>query len=140
MKCMSKTQYMDTIGKRISTRRNALGIKQVDLARNIGIKQGYLSEIENDKKGDMGAPILMGLCRELKLTPEFLFYGEGASEARERQLLESEVLFFLRAISADQRTVIIGMLRGAFAQLSGDQRPIGSVGITDAKSDGKRPH
>lgn len=131
---------MDTIGSRISTRRKALGIRQIDLARNIGIQQGYLSEIESGKKGDMGAPILMGLCRELQLTPEYLFYGEGASEARERQLLESEVLFFMRAISSEQRTVIIGMLRGAYAQLSGDQKPMGSVGIAESENDAARPH
>lgn len=114
---------MKTIGSRISARRKAMRISQVDLSQLVGIQQGYLSELERDIKTEMSASILMGLCRELEVTPEFLFYGEGTQEAAERAMLEAELLFMFRAVEPDQRRIIMGMMRGAFDQARGDQTP-----------------
>lgn len=131
---------METIGNRIKTRRKALGIAQLDLAQEVGIKQGYLSELESGKKTEMGAAVLMGLCRELEVTPEFLFYGEGIREGAERAMLEAELLHMFRAITPDQRQIIVGMMRGAFDQANGSKlnRQPGLDGSANAEP--KKPH
>lgn len=131
---------MDTIGNRIKVRRKALGIAQVDLAQAVDIKQGYLSEIESGKKTEIGASVLMGLCRELEVTPEFLFYGEGIQDAAERAMLESELLFMFRSIDQEQRRIIMGMMRGAFDQTTGTQQPRLPGPGMPGNPDAQKPH
>lgn len=135
-----ETICMDTIGSRIKSRRKALGIPQIDLAQAVDIKQGYLSEIENGKKTEIGASVLMGLCRELRVTPEFLFSGEGLQEAAERAMLESELLFMFRSIDQEQRRIIMGMMRGAFDQATGAQQPRLPGSDIPGHPDATKPH
>lgn len=42
--------YLSTLGKRIKTSREALGISQRKFALMVGINQGHLSELENGEK------------------------------------------------------------------------------------------
>ena len=88
----------------------------------------------------MGASVLMGLCRELQLTPEFIMYGEGPVEARDRALLEAELLFMFRGIDPDRRTMLIGMVRGAYDQSLGHQTPRGGGLPADDNPEPTRPH
>ena len=70
------------IGTRIRERRRAIGLKQADLARRLGISASYLNLIERNKRRIAG-PLLRRTAHELDVSPDDL---EGAEE---RQLLET---------------------------------------------------
>ena len=64
------------IGARVRKLREALGIKQGELARMVGIKQSTLSDLE---RGDSRRPrgdTLTGLAEALRVTPEHIISGE----------------------------------------------------------------
>ncbi len=48
---------------------------QADLARRIGVSQGYLSTVENGQ-GEIGAEVLLALSREFDKSLEWLLTGE----------------------------------------------------------------
>lgn len=133
---------MDTIGSRIKARRKKLGLTQVDLAVAIGIKQPSLSDIENNVTQDMAATTLAGLCRELRVTPEFVVFGNGIAEVADLAMLESEVVYIIRNISPDQRDMLLGMARGLYSQVRGDSKPVvpPMIGYDGDGKGGEVPH
>ncbi len=62
------------IGSRIAKRRAQMGLKQITLAEKIGISNNYLSSIERGKE-KLGLEILVSICRELRVTPDYLLMG-----------------------------------------------------------------
>lgn len=62
------------IGRRIARRRMQMGLKQITLAEKVGISNNYLSSIERGKEKP-GLEILVSLCRELRVTPDYLLMG-----------------------------------------------------------------
>ena len=86
-----QTRYINTIGKRILARRKALGLTQIDLAEAAGVKQNILSDIETGKTAEMEGSTLAGLCRELRLTPEYLVFGHGVAEDTDLAILFSAI-------------------------------------------------
>lgn len=115
---------MNTIGSRIKARREGMGLSQIDLAASAGIKQGTLSDIEKGVTQNMRVDSLFGLCRELRLTPEYIFYGTGISESAEVEAMEAEVLLILRSLTAGQRDGMLGMARGLYQQAQGKSEPV----------------
>lgn len=119
-----QTRYMNTIGARIRARRKALGLTQVDLAVGAGVKQNTLSDIETGKTVEMEGSTLAGLCRELRLTPEYLVFGHGIAEDVDLAMIESEMVAIIRSISPEQREMLLGMARGAYELAAGRSKPI----------------
>ncbi|MBM3163081.1 MAG: helix-turn-helix domain-containing protein [Chlorobi bacterium] len=64
------------IGKRIKAVRNRFALKQGEFAGKIGLSGNRLSEIEHEK-GGMKASVLLAVCREFGISPEWLMNGEG---------------------------------------------------------------
>jgi transcriptional regulator with XRE-family HTH domain len=62
------------LGRRIRELRG-FDVTQADLARRIGVSQGYLSSIENGQ-GQIGAEVLLAISREFKKSMEWLLTGE----------------------------------------------------------------
>ena len=62
-----KDRFIDMIGDKIKACRQSLGLNQADFARKIGIRQGYLSEIERNVKKP-GGNVVLSLAR---LFPDF---------------------------------------------------------------------
>jgi transcriptional regulator with XRE-family HTH domain len=117
-----QTRCMSTIGTRIRARRKALGLTQIDLAVAIGVKQNTLSEIETGKTREMEAFTLAGLCRELRLTPEFVVFGHGVCDDDDLAVIESEMVAIIRSITPDQREMLLGMARGAYEVAMGTSK------------------
>ncbi|MEL6521005.1 MAG: short-chain fatty acyl-CoA regulator family protein [Pseudomonadota bacterium] len=69
-------------GSRVRQRRTALGRKQADLARAIGISASYLNLIEHNRRG-IGGGLLNAIARELQVEPGELVDGVSADLARE---------------------------------------------------------
>ena len=70
-----QNQAMDTIGKRVRTRRLELGLTQVQLARKAGMKQGTISDLERGRNDSTME--LIGLSVALNCRPEWLRTGKG---------------------------------------------------------------
>jgi transcriptional regulator with XRE-family HTH domain len=62
------------VGRRIRELRG-FDVTQADLARQIGVSQGYLSTIENGQ-GEIGAEVLLALSRQFDRSMEWLLTGE----------------------------------------------------------------
>ena len=69
----------DRIGQRIRERRLALGMRQVELARRVGISASYLNMLEHDRRAVAGR-LLAAIAAALDVAPAAL--GEGAQSQR----------------------------------------------------------
>lgn len=67
---------METIGSRIRTARQALGISAAALAKQTGIAYSTLMDLENGRS--KSTPALHRIASALKTTPEFLETGKAA--------------------------------------------------------------
>ena len=63
-----------TAGRRIRELRG-FDVTQADLARRIGVSQGYLSTVENGH-GEIGAEVLLAISREFGKSIEWLLTGK----------------------------------------------------------------
>lgn len=107
---------MSTVGQRIRRLRKAKGFTQTALAELIGVKPHTLSEIEGGQTKELSASTLAGLCREFRVTPDYLLWEQGfASEEEERAAeIESEMLYILRSMNDTDREAVMYMARGFF--------------------------
>ena len=62
------------MGRRISKRRKALGIKQAVLAEKIGVNGNHLSSVETGKVTS-SLELFVKICDELGVTPDYLLEG-----------------------------------------------------------------
>ncbi len=69
-------------GTRIRQRRLDLGLRQLDLARQIGISASYLNLIEHNRRR-IGGKVLLALAEALRVEPETLSEGGQASVVAE---------------------------------------------------------
>mgnify|MGYP001193581901 CR=1 FL=1 len=67
---------MNTIGERIKDRRLELSWTQDELTKRADISKGFLSDLENGKRG-IGADTLLKIARALGVSLEFLMTGGG---------------------------------------------------------------
>ncbi|MBM7068331.1 helix-turn-helix transcriptional regulator [Actibacterium sp. 188UL27-1] len=65
-------------GSRIRQRRTALGKKQADLAKSVGISPSYLNLIEHNRR-PIGGGLLNSIARELRVETSVLAEGAAAS-------------------------------------------------------------
>lgn len=65
------TRFFDTTGKRLRLLRMERGLKQGDVARLVGIRHAYMSEIENDKARPSGE-VIATLADVLHTSTDFL--------------------------------------------------------------------
>lgn len=106
---------MNTPGARIRARRKQLGLDQTTLAERVGIKQPGLSAIETGETKQMEASTLAGLCRELRLTAEYIMFGAGSEADADLAVAEAELLYILRAIAPERREFLLGQARAVFS-------------------------
>jgi SOS regulatory protein LexA len=66
-----------SLGHRIRTVRKHYKLLQEEFGAKIGISANRVSEIEHDK-GGTNATVLMAMCREFPLDPQWLFSGKGS--------------------------------------------------------------
>lgn len=118
-------QAVDTIGSRIVALRTARGMSQPELARQIGIKQPSLHNIETGKTVTLRGATLAGLCRVLNVHPEAILGGGSAPTAgqREAMLHESEIIAIWRSLTPGDQDHLLAIARA----LSQRMTPRGSA-------------
>jgi len=75
----------NTVGGRLRFWRNSNMLRLVDLAELIGVSQGSLSDLENDKSLP-SAGTLTGLCLQSNLNIFWLLTGKGPITVKDRNL------------------------------------------------------
>lgn len=89
-------------GSRIRERRITAGIKQVALARTIGISASYLNLIEHNRRR-IGGKVLLAIARALEVEPQALTQGaEAALLASLREAADEAQLARNEAARADE--------------------------------------
>ncbi|NTU97190.1 MAG: helix-turn-helix domain-containing protein [Chlorobiaceae bacterium] len=69
-------ENVHSLGHRIKTARKHFKLRQEEFGAKIGISANRVSEIENGK-GGTNASVLIAMCREFPLDPQWLFSGKG---------------------------------------------------------------
>lgn len=106
-------RYMSTIGSRIKQLRTALGLSVSELARRIDVKQPSLSDIESGETKSLKGETLARLCRELRVTPEYIMFGDGSpAEAGDMRFI-AEAAGVLRGVPADRRPDVLMLVKSA---------------------------
>lgn len=65
---------LKTIGSRIRQRREALNLKQKEIAEQLGVSNNHISYIESGKSAP-SINLLIRLCHILNTTPDYLLIG-----------------------------------------------------------------
>lgn len=68
---------LSELGNAVATRRKALGLKQLDVAKRAGLTQSALSRFETGRTSEFGSRKLLSLLEVLELEMEFV--GQGVS-------------------------------------------------------------
>ena len=101
----------DQLGSRITARREQLGLDQLDLATRSGVKQSTLSELESGKSKSISGLNLARLCRELRLTPEYLIGGGREAADPDVAVAEAEACYIIRQLGSSQRETLLVLAR-----------------------------
>jgi transcriptional regulator with XRE-family HTH domain len=99
------------------------GLKQAVLAEMVGITQGSLSLIENDKTEVPAGETLAGLCKALKTTPDFIIAGGGDPDSIESAMQEHELVYLWRSLPEAGRQMVIDAAHSAARVLKPDREP-----------------
>ena len=92
------------LGQRIATRRKHLAIKQNELAKRVAISNHYLSGIEHGTEHP-SLDVLVRLCNELRVTPDYLLMGNLYTHNVPQRLLDG-----LRLCSQEDLTLLMHMV------------------------------
>lgn len=111
---------MSTIGSRVRALRLKRGLKQASLATMVGITQGSLSLIENDKTEVPAGETLAGLCKALQTTPDFLIAGAGDPDSIDAAIQEHELVFLWRSLPSAGRQMVLDAAQSAKRALASD--------------------
>lgn len=76
------------MGNRIAARRRHLKISQSQLAEKIDISNKHLSNIERGREKP-SFEVLVGLCNELRVTPDYLLMGSMHPRGVPQNLVDS---------------------------------------------------
>lgn len=111
-------------GSRIRERRVIQGVKQADLARDIGISASYLNLIEHNRRR-IGGKLLLDIAAALEVMPQVL--TEGAEAALLSVLGEAAVAAELSVEDAGQAEAFAGRFPGWAAALAARQRRVAAL-------------
>ncbi|MEL6619475.1 MAG: short-chain fatty acyl-CoA regulator family protein [Pseudomonadota bacterium] len=111
-------------GSRIRERRTISGLKQADLARQIGISASYLNLIEHNRRR-IGGKLLLDIATALKVEPAAL--TEGAEAALIAALREAAEKDRMPAAERDRAEEFAGRFPGWAEALASAHRRIGQL-------------
>lgn len=115
----------DTLtGSRIRERRSIAGLRQADLARQVGISASYLNLIEHNRRR-IGGKLLLDIAQELGVEPSML--TQGAEAALIATLREAAADAGAVAAEMDRADEFAGRFPGWAEVLAGAHRRIASL-------------
>lgn len=103
---------METMGKRVQGLRKTLGLTQTALARQVGVSQSAISDIESGDTKVILGPTMTALCAALRTNPEWLQHGRGSpAPAVTTDIEEGELLTIFRVLPPDMRATLMTTAR-----------------------------
>lgn len=101
--------YVDynEVGKRLSTRRKELGMKQFQVSEAAGLSDKYLSNLER-ATSVMSIDVLMKLCNVLKVSPDYLLLG--TTERLNSEDIEQRFLQMLSSMNEKQIKMVFSFM------------------------------
>lgn len=107
-----------TIGDRIRYLREVKEIKQVELAKRIGLSQAAISNLETDSSRKPSAPTLMKLAAVLECNPQWIIDGKGDpfSWAPVTKESEVELLRLYKHMTPGARLAILAAARAMMSE------------------------
>lgn len=85
---------------------------QVQLARQVGVSQSAISDIERGDTTDVMGPTLSALCVRLRTNPEWLLQGTGhPGPALATNIETNELIALFRSLSDEHRAVVLSVAR-----------------------------
>lgn len=78
----------EILGKRIRIRRKSLHMTEEALAEKVECTSNHISAIENGKHR-ISLKLLMRICSELVITPDYILLGAGSANAPSERIAES---------------------------------------------------
>lgn len=88
-------------GKKINTKRKALGLKTEELAVNCGLEPGYMRQILAGQVPS--GQVIIKLCEILKLSPNYLF--DFVEESEDKEILQA-----LNQLSTKEKQIVLNLL------------------------------
>lgn len=100
-------------GTKIAKLREDRGLSQAQLARQLGIKQPSLWEIENNQRKTLKSSTLQALCEALSTTPDYILGDLTFDSDLDRELveMESELVKTLRKLGPEKRIALMEYAR-----------------------------
>jgi transcriptional regulator with XRE-family HTH domain len=77
---------METWNKRITDRREELGLSKAEFARRCGVSAPTVNDWENGDIKELSAPKLLAICEALSVDPWELLLGKGRINAPKREV------------------------------------------------------
>ncbi len=115
----------DTLtGSRIRERRTIAGLRQADLAKQVGISASYLNLIEHNRRR-IGGKLLVAIARELGVEPSML--TEGAEAALIESLREAAAEGGANVAETDRVDEFAGRFPGWAELLASEHRRVASL-------------
>ncbi len=115
----------DTLtGSRIRERRSISGLRQADLARQVGISASYLNLIEHNRRR-IGGKLLLDIAAALGVEPATL--SEGAEAALLSALREAAADSGVKGVETDRADEFAGRFPGWAEVLASAQRRVASL-------------
>ncbi|MCC3359681.1 helix-turn-helix domain-containing protein [Bacillus sp. REN16] len=102
---------MITLGNRIKYVRKTNKLNQVEFAKIIGISQGTLSEVEQDKYNPSIETIIL-IHKNFKVDLEWLLVNLNSSNPYKSKIVgnEVELLTLFRKLPSDEQDEVIGII------------------------------
>lgn len=102
-----------SIGQRIAWLMGERGVKQVELAKAVGITQSAISNLTTDSTRRPGARTLMGICDALRCSPDFVLTGKGDpwSWSVVGEGSENELLQLFRNLTNENKNLLLAIAK-----------------------------
>jgi DNA-binding Xre family transcriptional regulator len=101
----------DGIHERIGQRMDALGLKNVEVARRIGVSPTAVGYWRNGTVSDIKIQHFLDLCDLLECSPHWLATGEGQPGTGYQTRREREIRDQIAGLDAEQQDLVLGLLR-----------------------------
>lgn len=110
-----KRKFNIDVSKRLIELRNVLGIQQKDMARDIGFKASYFSQLENGKKTNPGFAFLYNISTHYQVSLDYLVHGIGDMFLPSKKHDEQRIKNF-KPVFNDLEDLVWFLKRSSFAK------------------------
>lgn len=108
----SQNRRMPTIAERVARLRAARRISQAALAKEIGVSQPTVANIERGRTIEIKGYVLEALAHALNTTPHYILEGDSAQGAVDDAATQAELVGIWRKLPQQHRDTLLQTARG----------------------------